>query len=441
MKEKYDLVIVGAGPAGIMAAKTAGSGGLKVALIERKKNISRIHRSCGGVLNVNEPTFGEVVTFDEDKNELIFTNSGLKIKYDGPHQDIFGFSIYSPNGLKLEFGSCAQLRKDPMKNRLGLSVSKEQLLQQLLEETEDSEVSIFPNTNVCSVKKELSSVLVETDEGTTFESTLVIAADGINSRIARILGLNKSRSFYGSSRTATLEIEGTSCPEPEAFIFVITPRCIASMIPIAQKNCYDVSVSTYRRDEKPLELINYFMREDPVYRHWFKNSRVLEHKTACVVNLMNPMEKPYKDQVLFIGDACWRREMSNVGSICTGWKAGEIIIEALKNGNPNEKGMQPYLDWYQENYYGPEGKRKQGGRDFTDYLDPEDIDYLVGLPEVQFPQTMDIFKVINYIGKTYSELMTQINEERPNVMNNLVMIRENMEEDMQKRISWGFRNV
>ena len=213
------------------------------------------------------------------------------------------------------------------------------------------------------------------------------------------------------------------------------------MIPIAQKDCYDVSVSTYRRDEKPLELINYFIREDHVYRHWFKNSRLLKNKTACVVNLMNPMEMPYRDQVLFIGDACWRREMSNVGSICTGWKAGKSILEALENGNPNEKGLQPYFDWYEKNYYGPEGKRKQGGRDFTSYLDPEDIDYLVGLPEVQFPQTMDIFQVVNCIGKTYAEMMPQIYEERPDVMDKLVMIRENMEEDMQKRISWGFRNV
>ena len=36
----YDLIVVGAGPAGLMAAKTAGEQGLKVALLERKKNIN-----------------------------------------------------------------------------------------------------------------------------------------------------------------------------------------------------------------------------------------------------------------------------------------------------------------------------------------------------------------------------------------------------------------
>jgi len=37
----YDVAIVGAGPAGLMAAKTAAEKGLKVALIEKKSSVSR----------------------------------------------------------------------------------------------------------------------------------------------------------------------------------------------------------------------------------------------------------------------------------------------------------------------------------------------------------------------------------------------------------------
>lgn len=438
---KYDVVIVGAGPAGLMAARTAGKEGLKVALLERKKDITKIHRSCGGVLNVNEPTFGEIVTFDEERKRFNFSNLGISVHYDGPHQDVYGFHIYSPGGKRLEFGNFAELRKNPKKNKLGVSVNKGMLLRGLLEESEKHSVSVFPNTNVCSVQTGPAGAVVECEDGSNFEGTFVIAADGINSRIARMLGLNKERSFFGTTRTASIEIQGTTCPDPDGFLFVITSLSIFAMLPRGEKNCYHIDASTYRREVKPMDLMDYFIHEDPTFCKWFKDSKILEHRTACVVNLMSPPEKPFKDKVLFIGDACWRREISNVGAMCTGWKAGKCIAEALKQGKPDEEGVRDYIHWYQEHFYGPHGKRKQAGRDFLAHLGPENIDYLVELPTREFPQTMDIYKVVNVIGKTYSELMTKIYEEKPDVMERLIEVRENMDGDLGKRIKWGFRNV
>ncbi len=39
---KYDLIVVGGGPGGLVAAKTAAEDGLKVVLIERKKDIAEL---------------------------------------------------------------------------------------------------------------------------------------------------------------------------------------------------------------------------------------------------------------------------------------------------------------------------------------------------------------------------------------------------------------
>ncbi len=441
MQQKYDLIIIGAGPAGLMAARAAGEEGLKVALLERKKDLSKIHRSCGGVLNVNEPTFGEVVRFDDENNTITFSQAGFSINYDGPHQNVYGFHLYSPGGKRLDFGDFAKLRLDPAENRLGLSVSKGQLLSDLLSEAERLGVDFFANTNVCGVKKEGNTVSVLCEDDTTFKATMVAAADGINSRVARLMGVNKARDFFGTSRDTSMMIEGTDCPDPDGFLFMFTPEGVFSMIPVAEKKCYHIYASTFRNDQKPQDLLEYFVYQDPTFSSWYKNSKVLEHRTACVVNLMSPIIKPFKDNVLFIGDSCWRREMSNVGSMATGWKAGKTIAKALADGMPNEQGVEEYLSWYQENYYGPKGDRKQGGRDFTNYLTADDIDYLTALADEEYPQTMDIFKVVNCIGKTYGELMTRIYEERPDVMERMILVRENMDDDMKERISWGFRNV
>ena len=50
---KYGL-IVGGGPGGLMAAKTAAEDGLKVVLIERKGDITEINRACTQIFYMNK---------------------------------------------------------------------------------------------------------------------------------------------------------------------------------------------------------------------------------------------------------------------------------------------------------------------------------------------------------------------------------------------------
>jgi len=71
MAIKDDLIVVGAGPAGLMAVKTAGEEGLKVAVLERKNDITKVRRCCAGAFNVNMPVFGVSASFDEDKKKNI----------------------------------------------------------------------------------------------------------------------------------------------------------------------------------------------------------------------------------------------------------------------------------------------------------------------------------------------------------------------------------
>ncbi|MBP1721509.1 MAG: pyridine nucleotide-disulfide oxidoreductase domain protein, partial [Deltaproteobacteria bacterium] len=105
MSKTYDLIVVGAGPAGLTAAKMAAENGLSVALLERKDSPSDILRMCGMMLvTLTGNYMGERVTFNEGSGLLSFPRHGFSLKYDGPTKDFFSWEIHSPGGERIVFG-------------------------------------------------------------------------------------------------------------------------------------------------------------------------------------------------------------------------------------------------------------------------------------------------------------------------------------------------
>ena len=53
----YDLIVIGAGPGGLMTARTAARDGLKVLLIEQRKNIEQVRRYCSQMVRIGQGGF------------------------------------------------------------------------------------------------------------------------------------------------------------------------------------------------------------------------------------------------------------------------------------------------------------------------------------------------------------------------------------------------
>ena len=439
MNKKYDLVIVGGGPAGLMAARVAGENGLHTALLERKKTLTSARRVDGGGLSpINEYVCGEKLTFNPKAKRIGFPVNGFSIRYDGPYRDMYGFRIFSPSGKMISFGDHEKLKKDPEKNRLGVSLEKGALLQGLLEDVQATGVEIFPNTNVTAIETGENSVKV-TGNGKPFEGSFVIAADGINSRLARLMNMNKDRKFIATMVDRVWNLEGIDLPQIVGISFVVTDYGNFFVSRVCNKGNYHVGVSSYDPSDDLGGILEKFVYEDPVYSPWFKGAKKTEEHT-CVVNLLAPIKEPFKDNVLFVGDSAWLMEISNPFAIICGWKAANVVTLAVLDGKLNKEGITSYLQWWEDKFYGPHGQVEFKPIHLDDYLDADAIDYLAGLVKEPLISTMNFYKLFSTIGSTYAELFPIIQEERPDVMEKLMDIANEMDEIEAKAKKAGFPN-
>ena len=76
-----DLLIVGAGPAGLLAGYTAAQKGLHVTIVDMKRDITVVNRACSAQFVLDEGYEGETLKAGDGK--LVFTKNGFEVPYRG----------------------------------------------------------------------------------------------------------------------------------------------------------------------------------------------------------------------------------------------------------------------------------------------------------------------------------------------------------------------
>jgi hypothetical protein len=156
--------------------------------------------------------------------------------------------------------------------------------------------------------------------------------------------------------------------------------------------------------------------------------------------MLSPIKDPFRDNVLFIGDAAWTMEVANASAIVCGWKAANAITLACLNGKIGREGISSYLEWWEQYFYGPYGHIDFKPIEIQDFLDAGDIDYLAELVKEPFPHTLDFYNLLNTLGNTYGGLFPVIQDERPDVMDKLMGMVNQMEEVGENARKAGFSN-
>lgn len=354
MTEHFDVIVAGAGPAGLLAARAGVLAGCRVALLERKTRMAALDRLCGQTLvSTNEYYFDELIVHDARAGRLIFLPGGLSIPYRGPVRHCRAWHIYAPDGAHLSFGLPAQTRAAGQ--AVGIACDKEVLLEGLLEELGAAGVALFPGLEVVGVEQDAQQVRVRGADGQEFTAAWLIAADGTNSRVARQLGFNRDRAFYCCLLSSGFWGEYLDLPDPDTLVSSICYEGAAPgfmfIFPLPRAGQHTVAFLALdpRVDLGGVE--EWFTRRSPVFSPWFARARVLR-RLASSQYVYAPVAEPCRGRVLLAGDAGACQELENTGALLCGWRAGCAVAGALQEERSSipPRAIQGYLTWWRTTY-------------------------------------------------------------------------------------------
>ena len=441
MKKLFDVVVVGAGPCGALAAKIAAENGLDVAMLERKTDISFIRRCCTGCLGLKDDFMDDIQHFDDNTKRLLFPRHGFSVKYDGPYKNVYGFHMASPLGTRVKMGDVNENKKRGNDGRVAVMVDKGLFIKGIVDEGLSAGVKAYFNTNVIDVWNEPEGVVVADSKGNHYKGKFVIAADGVNSRLVRKLGLNEGRKWLGTYKDRAWDMAGVEFDEMEALIFCMGWECSISLAPHVEDGFYHVAAASYDWKLDLEEGMQKYMTSK-AFAPWFKNARVGGHSTSCVSNIYSSMPNAFKNNILIAGDATWMQECAILGALLMGWKAGHSVSLAVKQKQINKEGVSDYVNFYTKELIGRYGFGGGSGIDFSDYFNAEDMDYLASIVTNPLRSSLDFYTIYRTIGKTYLDLFPRIQEERPDIMEKLFSIRNvHPEVGLQKRRRNGYLSI
>lgn len=321
MKDEYDVVVVGAGPAGAYAAATAASE-CDVLLIEKRQEIGDPVRCAEGVSKEG------LAKFLQPQKKWIANK-------------VTSARIFSPDGTILEVSE--ELAGPEVGYVLERKIFDRELAKRAAQAGADVAVRtratgvIRENGFICGVK------VRHLGESLEMRATVVIAADGIESQLARWAGINttlKPNDLESCAQYLMTNVDllddccdfylGSEAPGGYAWAFPKGPQV---------GNIGLGALASKLESKHPIDYLNAF-----VERH-FPNGQPVELNIGGVP-VSNAARKTVGDGLMLVGDAAHHTDPISGGGIINalegGRLAGEVAKQAVRVQDPSLKVLKQY---------------------------------------------------------------------------------------------------
>lgn len=321
MKDEYDVIVVGGGPAGSITARTAAEKGCDVLLIEKRQEI-------GDPVRCGEGCSKDTITpfIDLDPRWI--------------SAEVEGARVFAPDGTLIPMGQDS--------SRPGIVLERKIFDRVLAQDASKAGAEVVVKTSATGLLRNdgfISGIKVRS-YGEEFEirSKIVVGADGIESKVGRWAGIDTSLKLKDVETCAQFLMTDIDINPNFCDFFVgntISPGGYAWVFPKG-KNMANVGVGVVgsRTNEmKPIDCLTKFVKER------FPHGKTVELIVGAVP-LSDSIDKTVTNGLLLVGDAARQSDPITGGGIYNSLNcakiAGNVIAEAFSKKDYSAKMLNKY---------------------------------------------------------------------------------------------------